>query len=325
DKPTPRPVPLPPQVAAPAKPDAALAPAPPDGFPARGAPTLAGALAGKKFALAKASLRYSSGQATLSLYGWKDGEPCAPQLAAGADDLYLELYMPEDRFVAGALLVRGIQDVGGIYKHGTERTDPQIAAMIDELAADHATGRLMITAADATRALGTFTATVCGTPQHPPAKDPELLGLHWGQTDAAPPKRPVSATLLGKTSTPIAVELVDWQDGAVGQHELHFLLAPAKQPCSTDLLTPGFKIGFASKLATMHATSDVEGKTDIWPTAVWSEPGGVVGMADGGFASVAIDKVTADEVRGRVFAWTRDASKSLIAGAFVAKNCHIKP
>lgn len=98
----------------------------------------------------------------------------------------------------------------------------------------------------------------------------------------------MTATLLGKTSTPIAVELVDWQDGA-------------------------------------HASSEAEGKTAVWPAAVWSEPGGVVGMADGGFASVAIDKVTADEIHGRVFAWTRDAAKSLIAGAFVAKNCHIKP
>lgn len=89
--------------------------------------------------------------------------------------------MPEDRLVANALLVRGIQDVGGIYKHGPERADPQIAAVIDELTADRAKGRLMITAADETRALGTFTATVCGTPQHAPVKDPELFGLHWAR------------------------------------------------------------------------------------------------------------------------------------------------
>ena len=58
---------------------------------------------------------------------------------------------------------------------------------------------------------------------------------------------------------------------------------------------------------------------------VWQEPGNVIGMEQRGWLSVRIDKATKDVVEGRVFAWFEDASKSMIVGAFTAKQCNLKP
>jgi hypothetical protein len=317
----------------PATPDAQVAVTLPDGFPARGAATVSGTLAGKHFDAKKAVLRISGG-ANLALYNWSEGQACEPQFAPNADQLYIQVMAPEAQLVAGVPLVSRQHDVHAIYKRPT--LDPVqgdvTTVVIDELTATHATGRLLLTGPDETKAAGSFDAVVCSTPQRAAGHATEANGMHWGDVDVDPatlPAKPVTAVLLGKPGTPVAIEVVDWDGGDYSQHEVHFFLTKPAKPCQFDQMSPGFKIGFHGAIAAGNTiktrTTLVTHTGDPFGVALWDEPGNVVGNEGGGWISARIDAVSPTEVRGRVFAWFDDASKSMIAGAFTAKNCNIHP
>jgi hypothetical protein len=143
------------------------------------------------------------------------------------------------------------------------------------------------------------------------------------------PKQPVTGVLLGKVATPVAIEVVDWKEDTTEQHEVHFYFTPPRQPCQFDQMSPGFKFGLPS---TFKAGQSANGESATvartgtpWAVVVWEEPGNVVGMEGGGWISVVIEKANKSVVEGRVFAWFNDPSKSMIAGAFSAKNCNLKP
>lgn len=58
---------------------------------------------------------------------------------------------------------------------------------------------------------------------------------------------------------------------------------------------------------------------------MWDEPGNAIATAPAGWFTATIDKVGKDIVKGHVFAWFDDASRSMLVGAFTAKNCNFKP
>lgn len=204
--------------------------------------------------------------------------------------------------------------------------------VIDELTDAHARGRVLLTAPDATRVAGSFDATVCSSAQHAATTNPTLAGLTWGAENVRPASLPTTAVttlLLGKTETPVTIEAVEWQDATLGQHEIHFFANKPVKACGTDQMDPGFKVMFPSAIAT-GSTIDAKVTTvtrtgNAAAVVMWNEPGNVLGLEGNGYASAIVDAVTPNEIRGRVFAWFDDASKSMIAGAFTAKRCHVTP
>jgi hypothetical protein len=318
--------------------DAAPGPAPieaqklPAGFPLPGAPALSGTLSGKPFKLAKAIVRVSQG-VTLALYDWSEGDPCEPQFAPEDDQLYVSAQFPTARFVVTTPIASTDDHTFVIYKRPT--LDPiqgtSAAVVFDEIGASRAKGRLILTGPDNTSVAGSFEATVCSTPQKKVAEPPTIHGLAWG-TDVGPaaiPSKPVTGVLLGSPATPLSVEVVDWKDGRVEQHEVHFFTTKPAQDCAPDQFTPGFKIGFPSSIVkgqTVNAESTlVTRQGSPFAAVLWQEPGNVLGMETTGWVSARIDSASATEVRGRVVAWFKDASKSMIVGAFTAKRCTITP
>jgi hypothetical protein len=316
--------PPPPTVAEPEPTDAA-----PDGtVPAIPATALAGNLAGKPFTVKKAMLRTSPQGTRLELYAWSEGGPCMHQFAPEPDQLYASVSFPEDQLVVG----KDVVGATATYKKPDHRPlDDDTTLVFDRIGSDTATGRLLLTAPDGTRIAGGFEATVCASPQQPLAAPAPIHGLAWGTRDVDPkslPKQPVVGALLGKVGSPVAVEIVDWKDVAE-QHEVHFYFTPPKQPCQFDQLTPGFKVAFGVTLKrglSINTESPIVARgLQPWATVIWNEPGNSIGEAGKGWVSAIIDKHTRDTVEGRVFAWFEDPSKSMIVGAFTAKNCNSKP
>lgn len=292
-------------------------------FPVIGTP-LEGKLAGKRFAVKKAMVRTNPNGATLELYAWSEGGPCEPQFAPEPDQLYVSVSFAADQLVAGTPVERPM----AIYKKANlGPVDEDATLVFDSISTDQVTGRLLLTAPDGTRVAGDFVAALCASAQKPMAEPAPIHGLKWGTRDVDPktlPKQPISGVLLGKVGAPVAVEIVDWKD-MFEQHEVHFYFTPPKQPCQFDQLSPGFKVGFG---ATLKQGLAVNAESHLvihglqpWAAATWEEPGNVIGMEGNGWVSAIIDKHTHDTVEGRVFAWFGDPSKSMIAGAFTAKNC----
>ncbi|HET9992172.1 MAG TPA: hypothetical protein VFQ65_26760 [Kofleriaceae bacterium] len=327
----------PPPVRAPAptRADAApidAAPALPAEFPVKGGTKAAGTLAGKPFALAKAQLRLSGNQASLNLYSWVDGGACDPQFAPGVDQLYVSFDMPAARAVTGATFRRDDDGVTVTYKRPTlDRVDGVEAQLVlDEVTVGHATGRILLTDPKGTHVAGSFNAVVCGDPQTAANAPPVVDGVTWGDKPelSGLPAKPVSAILLGTAATPAAIEMIDWQDGGVGQHELHFFMTKPDAPCAFDLLKPGFKIGLPAIKTGARARTElglVTSQGQPFGVVVWRSSGNVIGEQGDGWMAISIQSVTASEVRGRLVAWFNDPSKSMIAGAFTATHCHVTP
>jgi hypothetical protein len=317
--------------------DAAIAQAtaqalPPD-FPKLGAPPLTGALAGKSFEVAKAVLRTRDKGTNLDLYAWSEGAPCEPQLAPDPHQLYISVSFGTPRFVTGKVLSSDDEErTSVIYKKpDLGPVDEQSWTIFDEITDTHAKGRMLLVGPDGTRASGSFEATVCAGAQKPLAEPAPIHGLAWGTRGVVPaklPKQPVTGVLLGKLGAPVAIEVIDWKDVAE-QHEVHFYFTQPKQPCQFDQYTLGFKVGLGQTIkagiTTNDAVTTVHAPSKPFAAVLWEEPGNVIGMEAEGWLSATIDKVTKTTVEGRVFAWFDDASKSMIAGAFVAKNCNVKP
>ena len=292
---------------------------------------LAGTLVNVPFHVAKAILSTQPEGAKLDLYSWSEGDACAPQFAPKPEQLYVSMTLPPNRATRGATLRSSEPGVLVIYKQPTiSVTHSDATVIFDDVGSARATGRLSLTAPDGTNVSGSFNATVCASAQHA-ASASSVDGVAWG-TEVDPqntPHDPVSTILTGTTAKPAAVESIDWDDGSLAQHEIHFFMkAPAKS-CAFDQMSPGFKLGFPSAfrkgLSMRATTTTVTARGQPWVTAMWKEPGDVLGMEGGGFVSAIIDDATPTELRGRVVAWVNDASKSMIAGAFVAKRCHVTP
>ena len=304
----------------------------PDGFPARGAPKVTGTLAGKPFAAKKVMLR-TGASSNLEMFDWVEGGPCEPQFAPEETQLYVQVMVPQAQLVVGEPLLTGMRGLVAIYRKPT--LDPiktSVAVVLDELTATRASGRILMTAPDDTRVVGSFEAVVCASKQQAAGAPPEVNGLAWGKEDVAPaalPAKPVTAVLLGKPVTPVAIEVVDWTGSDYAQHEVHFFATKLAKPCQFDQMTPGFKIGFHGAIATGNTiearSATVTHTGDPFGVVVWDDTGNVIGLEGGGWISARIDAVSPTEVRGRLYAWFEDASKSMIAGAFVAKNCNIHP
>ncbi len=311
---------------------AAAASVPAD-FPAAGSAKIAGNLAGKRFTVAKAALRVTPNGATLDLYAWSEGGACAPQFAPGPDQLYVSMAFPSASAQAHATIRSA--DVGVVVTYKRPTFDPiatQATLVIDDFSTTRATGRVLLTAPDGTRISGAFDAAVCASEQHAPSSTPTLQGLMWGTEGVEPSaisSNAVSTWLLGATTAPLAVEAIEWQDASLGQHEIHFFTTKPAQACAFDQMSPGFKIGFPGDIKSGSTiktkVTTVTGAGHAFAVALWNEPGGVLGMEGNGWVSAVIDAATPGELRGRVFAWFSDASKSMIAGAFTAKRCHVRP
>ena len=307
---------------------AALARDLPKEFPVIGT-ALEGKLAGKPFTVKKAMLRTNPKGATLEMYAWSEGGPCEPQFAPEPHQLYVSVSFAADQLVAGTPVERPI----AIYrKPDLGPIDEDATLVFDSIGTDQVTGRLLLTAPDGTRVAGDFVAAVCASAQKPSAAPTPIHGLTWGTRGVDPttlPKQPVSGALLGKLGAPVAVEIVDWKADMAEQHEVHFYFTPPKQPCQFDQMSPGFKVGFGTTLnrgLAVNAESSLMVKgAQPWAAVLWEEPGNVVGMEGNGWVSAIIDSHTHDTVEGRVFAWFDDPSKSMIVGAFTAKNCNSKP
>jgi hypothetical protein len=306
----------------------------PDGFPAVGAPALTGTLADRPFVAKKAALRVLVGGARLEINSWTTGVPCEPQLAPHPDQLYIEVMFGEARAVAGAIIRPDDPGVVAIYQTPTHTPVKGSAATVvfDKIGADHATGRVLLIAPDGTHVAGSFDAVVCASPQRAAdATSPrELHGLRWGARvePTAIPAEPVAAILIGRPAAPVAIEAIDWQAGDYAQHEFHFFMTRPAEPCALDQLSPGFNIGLHGLAAGDTANMRLSTVTRIGGphgVVIWDEPGNVVGLEGSGYLSARIDAVTPNEIRGRLFAWFNDPSKSMIAGAFTATNCHVKP
>lgn len=309
--------------------DAVSAALPAD-FPARGAPPLKGTVSGQAFTLAKGMLRKGQGGAALELYAWTDGGPCEPQFAPEPNQLYISAHFPEGRAAAGEVIRSSDRNAFVTFKKPDYKPIDETAVIaLDEITGDRVSGRMTLTAPNGTDVSGTFTATLCASPQQELDPPSPIHGLAYRSRPEPRklPKQPVTGVLLGKPGVPVAIEVVDWQSEYAAQHEVHFYFTPPKKECMPDQLSPGFKIGFGKTLAAgLSATTDTTTVTrtgDPWAAVVWEEPGNVVGMEGGGFLSAIIDSANATEVRGRVFAWFSDPSKSMIAGAFTAKRCKI--
>ena len=305
----------------------------PADFPARGAPKLTGTLAGKPFVVAKAMMRKAPEGATLDLYSWSEPGACAPQFAPKPEQLYVEVTIPAARTVSGTVLHAHEDGVFVVYKRDAigNSANETATVVLDEIDATHVAGRLLLSASDGTRVAGSFDATMCSSPQQQAAGATSVLGLAWGtEVDPAKlPTTPVTTMLVGKTASPAAVESIDWDDGSLSQHELHFFMMRPAQSCGFDQMSPGFKIGFPSAfrkgLEIRSSVTTVTTRGSAFGVVLWNEPGGVVGIEGRGFVSAVIDDATSNELRGRVLAYFEDASKSMIAGAFTAKRCHVKP
>jgi len=309
--------------------DAAAAGLPAD-FPKPEAAPASGKLVDKSFTVAKVVLRTRTDGSSLDLYAWSEGEPCEPQLAPEPHHLYVSVAFPAARLVVGTPIASGDERVYATYKK------PDLGAVnesswtvFDEITADRAKGRILLTGPDGTRVAGSFDATVCAGAQKSLAEPAPIHGLKWGTRDVEPaaiPKQPVRGVLLGKAGAPVAVEIVDWKDVAE-QHEIHFYFTEPRARCQFDQLSPGFKVGMPASFKAGQTANQELTPRAITPFAavVWQEPGNVIGMEQRGWLSVRIDKATKDVVEGRVFAWFEDASKSMIVGAFTAKQCNLKP
>ncbi len=302
----------------------------PADFPARGAPALKGVVSGQPFTLAKAMLRKGQGGAALELYAWSDGGPCEPQFAPEPDQLYISAHFPEGRAAAGEVIQSSDRNTFVTFKKPDYKPIDETAVIVlDEIAGDRVTGRMTLAAPNDTNVSGTFTATMCASPQQPLDPPAPIHGLAYRSRPepAKLPKQPVTGVLLGKPGAPVAIEVVDWQSEYAAQHEVHFYFTPPKKECMPDQLSPGFKIGFGKTIAAgVSASRDITTVTrtgEPWAAVLWEEPGSVVGMEGGGFLSAIIDSANATEVRGRVFAWFSDPSKSMLAGSFTAKRCKI--
>jgi len=304
---------------------------PPD-FPVRGATKAAGTLSAKPFALAKAQLRFSGDQASLNLYSWVDGGACDPQFAPAPDQLYVSFDVPAARAVKGAMFRREDDGVTVTYKRPTlDRVDGVEAQLVlDDVAVGHATGRILLTDPKGTHVAGSFNAVVCMDPQHPATATPVVNDVTWGAKPELGdiPAKPVSAILLGPATPPAAIEMIDWQDGSVGQHELHFFMTKPAEPCAMDLVKPGFKVGLPAIRTGAMARTDlalVTSQGQPFAAVVWQAEGSVIGVQADGWMAVSIQSVTASEVRGKLVAWFNDPAKSMIAGTFTATHCHVKP
>ena len=304
----------------------------PADFPAAGAPKVTGTLAQKPFTVAKAIARSSPEGASIDLYSWSSGGACEPQFAPNPDQLYVTVNLPTAKMKSGAVIGAHDDGVLVVYKTPTlgDTTRPEATLAIDETNATHTSGRLLLTAPDGTRVAGSFDAATCSSPQTAGAAT-SLLGVAWG-TEVDPgalPRKPVTMTLLGKSAAPAAVEAIDWDDGSLAQHEIHFFATRPAKACGFDQMSGGFKIGFPSTLKkglTMRSkVTLVTSKGNPFSVAMWDEPGHVLGMEGTGFVSAIVDDVTPTSIRGRVAAWSNDASKSILVGAFTATNCHAKP
>ena len=308
------------------------APALPAEFPVKGSAKAAGALTGNRFRLAKAQLRFSGNQASLNLYNWVDGGACDPQFAPAPDQLYVSFDVPAARAVTGAIVRRGEDAVTVTYKRPTlDRVDGVEAALVlDDVTVGHATGRILLTDPKGTHVAGSFNAVVCADPQHPATTTPAINGVTWGEKPELVdiPTKPVTAILLGPATPPAAIEMIDWQDGSVGQHELHFFMTKPAAPCATDLVKPGFKIGLPAIRTGATARTDlalVTSQGQPFAAVVWQSEGNVIGEQADGWMAVSIQSVTASEVRGKLVAWFNDPAKSMLAGAFTATHCHVTP
>jgi hypothetical protein len=309
----------------------ASAPTLPADFPAAGAPKVSGTLVSAPFTVAKAIARRSPDGASIDLYSWSEGGACEPQFAPKPEQLYVSVKLPDAKMKNGAVFHEHEDDVLTIYKMPKiTYTRSETTIVIDETNATHTTGRILLTAPDGTRVSGSFDAQTCASPQQGAAASAPLLGVAWGtEVDpAAIPRGPVTMTILGKNAAPAAVEAIDWDDGQYAQHEIHFFATKPAKACNTDQMSGGFKIGFPSKLVkglSMRSNVTlVTAKGNPFSVALWDEPGNVVGMEGRGFVSAILDDVTPAKISGRVVAWSNDASKSLIVGAFEATNCHVK-
>ena len=286
---------------------------------------LTGNLAGKPFTPRKALLRTRPEGSTLDLYDWTEGDPCSAQLAPEPSQLYIEV-----TFARAA--VGPVEDVRAIYQRGEKRPIRESVKLeLDELG-EIAKGRLLLTAPDGTHVEGAFEATVCAGAQRELAAPAPIHGLAWGTRGvvaAKLPKEPVRGVLLGTAGAPVAVEVIDWKDGPTEQHEIHFYFETPGVPCQFSQVSPGFNVAFGATLKRGLAI-DAESTLVVhglkpFGVAVWKERGNSIGMAGDGWVSAIIDKHTRDAVQGRVFAWFNDPSKSMLAGAFVARNCNAKP
>ena len=285
---------------------------------------LSGNLAGKPFTPKKAMLRTRPDGSTLDLYDRDDGDPCSIQLAPDPSYLYIEVALPK-------AAVGPIEGARAIYQQGSfAPIRESVTLVLDELGAT-ARGRLLLTAPDGTRVEGAFEATVCAGAQRELAAPAPIHGLAWGTRGVAPaklPREPVRGVLLGTPGAPVAIEVIDWKDIAE-QHEIHFYFSEPRQPCQFSQVSPGFNVAFGAKLRRGLAI-DAESPLVVHGLApfgvvVWQERGNSIGMVGDGWVSAIIDKHTKDTVEGRVFAWFNDPSKSMLAGAFVARNCNAKP
>jgi len=322
--------PAPPPVHADAAVTAAALPA---DFPAKGAAKASGKLSDVPFSLAKAHLRLTGKQAQLNLYAWVEGEACDLQAAPSPSELYVSFDFPAAKAVNGAVIRDGDDHVIATYKRPTldlVKGASQVL-VLDEVTVAHASGRILVTDPKGTHVAGSFNATVCPDPQAAVATNAPTVvnGVTWGTEPelAALPAKPVAEILLGKAGSPAAIELIDWQADNLGQHEIHFYAAKPKTPCSPELIEPGFKIGLPAIKAGAKARTEVK---RVYPgrefgAVVWKESGNVITDAEEGWIAVSIQAVTTNEVHGRVVAWFDDPAKSMIAGAFTATNCHVKP
>jgi hypothetical protein len=251
---------------------------------------------------------------------------------AQARTALVSVMMPAARAKTGVTMRSAESGVIVTYKQPKIGVTSGVVAAItfDDVGDARAKGRLELSAPDGTHVSGSFDATVCASVQHATATS-TLLGIPWGSekdpTDL--PRDPVATLVLGATAKPAAVESIDWDDGTLAQHDLHFFMSRPAKSCDFDQMTPGVKLGFPSALRkglTMRArvtTTTTRGKP--WAVVQWNEPGSVLGIEGGGFVSATIDDETPNELRGRVLAWWNDPSKSMIAGAFIAKRCHVTP
>ena len=147
--------------------------------------------------------------------------------------------------------------------------------------------------------------------------------------DRVVPSAPVVGVFRGEIARPVAIEVVDWKGPDYEQHEVHFFFTQPPKPCAFDQHTPGFKIGFSGSItpgrSANAATKLVHPTGAPFAAVLWDKSTTTIGIEGTGWLSATVDATSHDEVRGRIYAWFDDPSRSMIAGAFVAKACNISP
>src|SRR5262249_12118057 len=159
---------------------------------------------------------------------------------------------------------------------------------------------------DDTRVSGTFEAALCKSTQQDRPPPAPIHGLAWEGAPIDPkklPAKPLTASFLGKTITPAAVEIIDWKGDYAQQHELHIYIDTPTHPCAPSLIEPGFVVSFGGPIvggAKASARSTMTTHVgDPFGVVVWKNGGNVIGMEGDGAVTAIMDSPT----RGRVYAW----------------------